>query len=125
MTKQDFYNPHEAYRQLTNFMTRWRPDIDELYLMRMVEQQFKLYMNSSRKEDFVSYAEWRLIIQDLKESANEFMIWEAAQAEEEIPQDAPNRAHRIQQWREHVTWKYDIFWEQFRNPQDLTIKRNK
>ena len=65
MTKQKFYNTHEAYRQLTNFMTRWRPDIDQLYLMRMVEQQFKLYMNSRRKEDFVSNVEWRLIIQDM------------------------------------------------------------
>ena len=90
----------------------------------MVEQQFKLYMNSRRKEDFVSYAEWRLIIQDLKDSANEFMIWEAAQAEVEIPQDDPNRALKIQKWREAVAWKYDIFHGQFRNPQDLTINNN-
>ena len=73
----------------------------------------------------MSYCEWRLIIQDLKDIAPEYMIWERGQAEEQIARAAPNRADRIQEWREAVNWKYDIFWQHFRNPQDLTIKRNK
>ena len=103
-------------------MNRWDPNIDELYLVRMAEQQFKLFFNSRRKDDFVLFCAWRLVIEKLKEKAPEFMTWERGQAEEQIAQDATNRAERIHQWREHVNWKYDIFAQQFRNPQDYRLR---
>ena len=65
MYNQNFYNTHEAYSQLTYFMHRWGPNMDTNYLVRQVEHQFKLFYNSRRKEDFVSFCECRLAIENL------------------------------------------------------------
>ena len=99
MYNQNCYNTHEAYRQLTHYMHRWDPNMDTNYLVRQVEHQFKLFYNSRRKDDFVSFCEWRLAIENLKEKAPEFRTWERGQAEEQIAQDATNRAEGINQWR--------------------------
>ena len=122
MYNQNCYNTHEAYRHLTYFMHRWGPNMDTNYLVRQVEHQFKLFYNSRRKDDFVSFCEWRLVIENLKQKAPEFRAWERDEAEEQIAQDATNRAERIHQWREHVNWKYDIFAQQFRNPEDYRLR---
>ena len=52
------------------------------------------------------------------------MTWERDQAEEQIARDATHRPERVQQWREAVSRKYEIFWQLFTNPEDLTTKRN-
>ena len=39
--------------------------MDTNHLVRQVEHQFKLFYNSRRKEDFVSFCECRLAIENL------------------------------------------------------------
>ena len=124
MVARRYYNTHEVHRQLTHYMHKSDPNLDRDFFVRQVEHQFKLFYNSRRKEDFVSFCEWRLAIQLLKEKAPEFQAWARDQVEEQIAQGATKRPERVQQWREAVNWKYAIFWQQFTNPEDLTIKRN-